>query len=66
MFSRLERRIRTAALIIALALLLELASIFWHHPLSLLILHMLALGGVVLGVAMYLLSLVRSTPPPEA
>jgi len=63
MLSRLERRIRTAALIIAIALLLESASMLWHHPLSLLILHMLALAGVVLGVAMYLLSLVRSTPP---
>jgi hypothetical protein len=62
MTNMIERRIRSAATIMFLALLLELVGIFWRHPLSFAFVHLLAMALFALSSAMYLLSLL---PPPK-
>lgn len=54
---RIERRIRLAGLLVLSALLVEIAGLLWKHPLSFALLHVLALGLFVIGIAVYLLSL---------
>ena len=62
----LERRLRLSGLLLILALLTEVISLFWARPLSFLVL--IGIGGVllVLGLAAYLLSLVPAKHPPES
>jgi hypothetical protein len=66
--SRIEKRIRLAAAIIAAALLIEIAGLLWSHPLSFALLHMLALTLFIIGAATYLLALLpadQSRPVQE-
>jgi hypothetical protein len=57
MATGVERRIRLAAIIMFVALLLELFGIIWRHPLAFALVHMVALGMFALACAVYLLSL---------
>jgi len=54
----LQKRLRIAGVLIALGLSLELASMFWRHPLSFFL--FVVLGGALLflGIVVYLHALV--------
>jgi hypothetical protein len=60
--TRLERRIRFAASIMFVALLLEIGGLAWAHPLSFAFVHLLSMALFALGCAVYLLSLLPVTP----
>ena len=55
---KMERRIRWAGIFILAGLVIEVASQFWIHPASFLLVHMAAAGLAALGVGLYLISLV--------
>jgi heme A synthase len=55
--TRIERRIRLAAALVLISLLLSVVSMLWNHPLSFASLHMLALLLFIAGCAIYLLAL---------
>ncbi|HEV7239233.1 MAG TPA: hypothetical protein VGQ36_08340 [Thermoanaerobaculia bacterium] len=57
----MEKRLRIAAALVLAGLLVELMTLFWSHPTS--FLFFLILGGslIVLGVLVYLLSLLKWT-----
>ena len=66
--ARMERRIRTAGLLVALGLVLEAGSLLWHHPLS--FVFFAATGPILIlgGIGFYLLSLVHrdnGVSPPK-
>ena len=56
--TKLEKRLRIAGVLIAIGLLLELTSLFWHRPLSFFL--FVILGGTFCGagILFYLYSLV--------
>jgi hypothetical protein len=62
----MEKRLRIAAALISAGLLVELMTLFWSHPTAFLV--FLLLGGslIVLGVFVYLLSLLKWTVPRAA
>ena len=64
--NRIERRIRMAGALVLLALVIEIAGLLWKHPLSFALLHMLALVLFVIGVAVYLLSLLPADHEPNS
>jgi hypothetical protein len=57
----MEKRLRIAAALVSAGLLVELMTLFWSHPTAFLV--FLLLGGslIVLGVLVYLLSLLKWT-----
>jgi len=57
------KQLRIAAVLVIAGLLVELITLFWSHPTSFLI--FLLVGGslIVLGVLVYLLSLLKWTTP---
>ena len=57
----MEKRLRISALLVVAGLLVELITLFWSHPTTFLV--FLFLGGslIVLGVLVYLLSLLQWT-----
>jgi hypothetical protein len=59
----MEKRLRLAAALVSMGLLIELVTLFWSHPTAFLV--FLLLGGslIVLGVLVYLLSLLKWTAP---
>jgi hypothetical protein len=59
----MEKRLRLAASLVLAGLLVELITLFWSHPTTFLV--FLILGGslIVLGVLVYLLSLLKWTAP---
>jgi hypothetical protein len=59
----MEKRLRIAAALVSAGLLVELMTLFWSHPTAFLV--FLILGGslIVLGVLVYLLSLLKWTVP---
>lgn len=59
----MEKRLRIAASLVSAGLLVELLTLFWSHPTAFLV--FLILGGslIVLGVLVYLLSLLKWTAP---
>jgi len=59
----MEKRLRIAAALVSAGLLVELITLFWAHPTAFLV--FLILGGslIVLGVLVYLLSLLKWTAP---
>lgn len=68
----MEKRLRLAAVLVAAGLLVELITLFWSHPTTFLV--FLLAGGslIVLGVLVYLLTLLKwtssraSEPPAES
>ena len=67
--SRTEKRLRVAGALIILGLLVELATLFWLHPLS--FMTFLAVGALLLalGVPFYLFTLLqrdRTHEPPHS
>jgi hypothetical protein len=62
----MEKRLRIAASLVSAGLLVELMTLFWSHPTTFLV--FLLLGGslIVLGVLVYLLSLLKWTAPRAA
>lgn len=61
----MDRWLRISALLVFTGLLVELVTVFWSHPTSFLV--FLTAGGslIVLGVALYLLSLLRWLVPRQ-
>jgi predicted membrane channel-forming protein YqfA (hemolysin III family) len=59
----MEKRLRISATLVVAGLLVELITLFWSHPTTFLV--FLFLGGslIVLGVLVYLLSLLKWTTP---
>lgn len=59
--SRLEKRLRIAALLVMTGLLVELATLYWAHPTAFLL--FLLLGGSLMffGIVVYLYSLVAGS-----
>jgi hypothetical protein len=59
----MEKRLRISAMLVFAGLLIELVTLFWSHPTAFLV--FLLLGGtlIVLGVIVYLLSLLKWTAP---
>src|SRR3954471_20686510 len=66
--TRLQKRLRIAGVLVALGLLCELGSLFWHRPLSFFLFLLVGGGFLVLGVAVYLYALVsvREEDPSAA
>ncbi len=62
----MEKRLRLAAVLVVAGLLVELITLFWSHPTAFLV--FLIAGGslIVLGVLVYLLSLLKWTAPGAA
>jgi hypothetical protein len=60
--STIERRIRIAAVIMLLALLLEFFGIIWRHPLAFAFVHLLAIILAAVAVALYLFALLPPNP----
>jgi hypothetical protein len=58
--TRIERRIRLAAIIMFVALFLEFIGLAWRHPLAFALVHMTALALFAFACAVYLLSLLPS------
>jgi hypothetical protein len=61
--SGIERRIRIAGLLIAVGLVVEAASLLWHHPLSFVFFAAIAPVLILAGIASYLLALVGREGP---
>lgn len=57
MAAAIERRIRWAGLLIALGLLVQMASLIWIHPLSFMAFALLGCPLMLAGVLFYLYSL---------
>jgi hypothetical protein len=57
--TKLERRLRIAGVLLVAGLIVELATLFWSHPTAFLL--FVFLGGLLmlLGIAVYLLALLR-------
>jgi hypothetical protein len=64
--TKIERRIRLAGSLLIAGLLVELVTLRWSHPTA--FLFFLLLGGalMVLGIGVYLLSLVSAENKPPA
>ena len=60
--SAMDRRLRTAGVIITLGLLIQLSSLLWSHPTAFLAFAFLGGPLVLAGVAIFLYSLVSTRP----
>jgi len=63
--TQMERRLRISAILIALGLLVEALSLIRVHPLAFLGFMFIGGGLLVLGIVIYLYSLVSVPSPPE-
>jgi hypothetical protein len=64
-YTKIEKRIRVAGILLIAGLLVELVTLRWSHPTS--FLFFLLLGGALmaLGIVIYLLSLVSAENKPS-
>ncbi|MGA8145124.1 MAG: hypothetical protein WB987_14660 [Candidatus Acidiferrales bacterium] len=60
----IERLLRIASALITLGLALEIISLLWFHPLSFVLFAFVAASLIVLGILVYLASLVFAVSPP--
>ncbi len=60
----MRRILRLSSVLVIAGLLVEIGSLLWFHPLSFVLFAFLASSLVVLGMLVYLLSLVFVTVPP--
>ena len=58
MITRIERRIRLAAILVIAGLLVEAASFFWKSPLSFFLFLFGACGLAAAGIVLFLISLI--------
>ena len=63
--TQMERRLRISGILIALGLLVEALSFIRVHPLAFLGFMFIGGGLLVMGIAVYLYSLVAVPSPPE-
>jgi hypothetical protein len=63
--TQMERRLRISGILIALGLLVEALSLMRVHPLAFLGFMFVGGGLLVIGIAVYLYSLVSVPSPPE-
>lgn len=63
--TQMERRLRTSGILVALGLLVEALSLIRVHPLAFLGFMFIGGGLLVIGIAIYLHSLVSMASPPE-
>lgn len=63
--TQMERRLRISGILIALGLLVEALSFIRVHPLAFLGFMFIGGGLLVMGIAVYLYSLVSAPSPPE-
>ena len=64
MAARMERRLRVSGILIVLGLLVEALSLIRLHPLAFLGFMFVGGGFLVIGIAIYLYSLVSAASPP--
>lgn len=57
---RIERRLRTASVLVSLGLAVALISMFWNHPLSFMVFLLVGMPVCALGIVVYLLAIVSS------
>jgi hypothetical protein len=57
---RIERKIRIAGVLLLIGLLVELVTLRWSHPTAFLFFLLLGGGLIVLGISIYLLSVVST------
>jgi hypothetical protein len=60
----MRRMLRTASLLVVLGLLLEIISVLWFHPLSFVLFAFGAATLIILGILVFLASLVFVAKPP--
>jgi hypothetical protein len=63
--TKMDRRLRKAGILIVLGLLVEALSLIRIHPLAFLAFMFVGGGLLVVGIAIYLYSLVSVAPPGE-
>ncbi len=63
--SAMERWLRISAFLVFTGLLVELVTVFWSHPTSFLVFLIAGASLIVLGVILYLFSLVRWLVPRQ-
>ena len=66
MSALMERRLRISGILIVLGLLVEALSLIRIHPLAFLGFMFIGGGFVIVGITIYLYSLVSVAEPPEA
>jgi hypothetical protein len=59
----IERRIRIAGALVAAGLVAQLISFLWIHPLAFMAFLLIGLPLVAAGIVMFLLAILRATPP---
>jgi hypothetical protein len=59
----MDRRLRIAGLVVLLGLLIQLVSLRWAHPLAFLLFAFLGGPVVLVGIGVFLYSLVSVRPP---
>jgi hypothetical protein len=57
--TRIENRLRASSALVALGLLVALASMFWNHPLSFMVFLFVGVPICGIGVLIYLLAIVK-------
>lgn len=59
-----RRNLGRAGVLVILGLLVEAATLFWSHPTAFLFFAGFGVGLVVLGIALYLWTVLRAQPAP--
>jgi hypothetical protein len=62
----IETRIRFAAFLVGLGLLLQILSLLWIHPLAFMAFALVACPLVGIGILLYLFTLVSHATPPTS